>query len=418
MLMKIKYKIITIEEHKQPDDNNDLMLLQQKIPVSRDNNGIYMGPPLHLNINHDGFASYYIGTDWLIENECAVTVRPKFEGTDFACMFITALRTCNERESEYFSKCYGIDFSAKPIACPRNLNLLTPLLVAHYVITLEKLVVHGLRKNYTRHTENLTGKIKGKILVAENTRQNGILSRYDRMYCRYQEFTEDIPENRILKRALNFADNAIMQYGSFKGYTDIRLRIGKLFAKFHNVGDRVSLKEVQRVSTNKIFKYYEEAIRLAKMILRLFDYSLEKSVQVQATVQPFWIDMSRLYEMYVLNMLRGYTDDTIEFQKKGYNGENVADYVIAEQRLILDAKYKEKYKYGYDKQDVRELSAYSRDEKLLPDTDETFAPRCVIIYPGESDDLNANIPLSVLGSKINGYRNFYKISIPVPRKNG
>ena len=62
---------------------------------------------------------------------------------------------------------------------------------------------------------------------------------------------------------------------------------------------------------------YEAAIKVAKLILRHFDYSIDKASDETQEVRPFCIDMPRLYEMYVLSLLRKAYGDQIQFQVKG-----------------------------------------------------------------------------------------------------
>ena len=47
--------------------------------------------------------------------------------------------------------------------------------------------------------------------------KNVCTQREDRAYCKFQEYTEDTPENRLLKKALVFANRAIQGYKSFAG---------------------------------------------------------------------------------------------------------------------------------------------------------------------------------------------------------
>ena len=51
----------------------------------------YMGKPECLGLDGELTASYYIGADWLIENQLSVVVLPKLEKLDFAAMLLTAL---------------------------------------------------------------------------------------------------------------------------------------------------------------------------------------------------------------------------------------------------------------------------------------------------------------------------------------
>ena len=382
-----------------------------------------MAEPVFLGIRQDFYASYYIGAEWLIPDELAVVVLPKMDKVDFVQMFLAALKVDTRCESDYFSKCYGIKFNEPIIETTEHLNQLTPLLVLHFVSLLDRLVKRGLKKNYIIREENLKSKVKGRIMLSKHLQKNEFPKRSDRMFCRFQEYTDDIPENRLLKRALLFCENVINGYESLKkqkDYSEILLIVNRLKSKFSLISDDIQPSQVRELSGNKLFKEYKDAIRVAKMLLRRFDYSISNASVERNTTPPFWIDMARLYEMWVWKKLTDNSLHKVLFQESGFYGRQVADFVVRDEKLILDAKYK--LNYANDNfvniNDIREISGNARDESLLPNIPDDYSPRCVIIYPGDNDELKneAVEPLDKQGVRIPHYRNFYKISIPLPEK--
>lgn len=383
----------------------------------------YLKEPKYLGIC-DYCASYYIGASWLVKNELAVIVTPKMKNIDFVTMFLSALEIDTKNESDYFAQCYGIQFDEPTIETDEQLNQLTPLLVLHFVSLLERLVKRGLKKDYIIREENLKTKAKGRLLVTNHLQKNVFQQRFDRVFCQYQEYTDDIPENRLLKKALLFTDRIINSYKSLKpqsSFPEIQSRLFRLKSLLEGVSDKIEPYQVQKLSTNKLFKEYKDAIRVAKMILRRYDYSISEASQVQHATPPFWIDMSRLYEMWVLSVLQKNSMNEILFQERGFYGRQIADFVIREEKMVLDAKYKPDYQnIGFvDINDIREISGNARDEKLLPDISEEYSPRCVILYPGNECELlpESNKLFCEQGTKIPNYRNFYKISIKLPITN-
>lgn len=380
----------------------------------------YLKEPKYLGI-YDYCASYYIGASWLVKNELAIIVTPKMENIDFVTMFLEALEVDTKNESDYFAKCYGIQFDEPTIETVEQLNQLTPLLVLHFISLLERLVKRGLKKDYIVREENLKTKVKGRLLITKHFQKNVFQQRSDRVYCQYQEYTDDIPENRLLKKALLFADRIINNYESLKvqsSYSEIQSRLLRMKNVFSHISDEIEPYQVQKLSTNKLFKEYKEAIRVAKMLLRRYDYSISEASEEQHSTPPFWIDMSRLYEMWVFSKLQQYAIHEIRFQEKGFYGRQIADYVIPTEKLILDAKYKPSYVNNnyVDIDDIRELSGNARDESLLPNLDEFYSPRCIILYPGDYDELKheKEALFDSQGIKIPHYRNFYKISVKLP----
>ena len=401
----------------------------------------------YLGVFKDGDqpkAHYYIGASWFVENEYAFVVKPKVD-VDYVNLFMTALEMNSEDEAEYFSNYYYIDFD-KPAINTKSLdNVITPLLVLHSISLLKHLISKGLKKGYVVKEENLQSKIRGRILLQKHLTKNVFAKREDRVCCRFQEFTEDIPENRILKKALSFSVQFINQFESFKRHLEkLSPHLSVIGSVFENVSENVTIAQVTRINAGKIFRHYEAAIRVAKLILRHFDYSIDNVSGNEQQVRPFCIDMPRLYEMYVLSLLRKAYPGQIKFQVDGRCKTKV-DYIKngGGEKLILDAKYKPRYNEGNQGilDDIREISGYARDEKILkalnwnPEEEYekgNYFPNCVIIYPDKSIKLDAEsgyidgdcVEISAFNStgilsdtrikKIPGFKGFYKIAVPLP----
>ena len=410
----------------------------------------------YLGIVKDGEnlkAHYYIGASWFVKGKCAFVVKPKVD-VDYIKLFMTALEMNSENEAAYFSNYYYIDFEKPVIKTNALNNVITPLLILHYISLLKHLVSKGLKKGYVVREENLQSKIRGRILLQRHLTKNVFAKREDRVFCRFQEFTEDIPENRILKKALSFSVRFINQYKSFKSHLqELTPMLSVLRSAFENVSEDVTIAQVTKVNAGKIFRHYEAAIKVAKLILRHFDYSIDKASDETQEVRPFCIDMPHLYEMYVLSLLRKAYGDQIKFQVKGSHKTQV-DYIkkSEKEKLIIDAKYKPQYNEGNKGilDDIREISGYARDEKILnalgwraeldSENGKSF-PKCLIIYPdsntgfkretGDSEEepdeskmeeMVGEYPEEKILCKeshykeIPGFKDFYKIAVPLPLK--
>ena len=421
----------------------------------------------YLGIDENFNASYYIGACWLQlpkDGDGGITVQvlpkePEGKKIDFIRMFDIALNVSSTEEAEYFSDCYQIDLNASPINFPNDQeNLITPLLLLHYISLLTQLTKAGLRKGYVRREENLQSKVCGRILFHSHLRRNVFSKREDRIYCSYQEFTVDTLENRLLKKALLFAKNNLQNMRSLQATgnkdiaDDIFQRISHLEGEFEAVSDIVSFAMVKDAGENKLYRHYVEAIKVAKMILRYFGYDIDEACdQTTHYVHPFWIDMSRLYEMFVFRKLNDAYPGTIRFQVAGCHKTQVDFIKVGKEKIILDAKYKPRYEKGNSGivDDVREISGYARDKKILKalnwnvdmeGRDGKLLPDCVIVYPvaqlEETDDEETS---SVISEKkcenfddsssfdsqktiieqcdeIKAFEGFYKIAVTLPTK--
>lgn len=410
--------MITLREQTQLlDDYIDQLELREtytSMPVEQ----------LALNRGDDGFwwSSYYIGLSEI--NGQHIQVLPKLENLDFMSLFSFAL--LYQPSSEYFSSCYDINWEKEIYASTELYNILTPLLVMQYLNILDKLVGKGLKRDYITIEENLHSKIRGKLRPIANWRKNEIKKKEDYFYCQYQVFSANIPVNRLLKKALDISilllGNVRSRSRNMTGLAFLSSKM-KLIEAFKNIDSNVRLESIRNYKFDKLNMYYSEAIKLAKCIIRHQDNALADG-SGKKKVPLFWIDMSRLYEVYVLGILQTHYPNNILFQVKGSYGTQ-CDYLHIGEGIVLDAKYKLWYSSYNGRRshvdsmiaDIREISAYARDERFLNLMNNNVStPKCVIIHPDEeTTNLGAVLSDSVKNNKVEGYRDFYRLSIDLPR---
>lgn len=408
-------KAILIQEHErlgveQDTRYDNLSLVRWDKPMEHDPWGYY--------------ASYVIGAEWIDPNEAlVVTTKRGMEEIDFLTMFMTCFSS--DLSVESFAEIYNIDSEAPTIHAPSLKGVLSPLIVLHFLGVVSR--IKSLKKGYVHYSENLK-KVKGHIQVMKNERKNIASKRFDRVYCNYDEYTVDIPENRLIKKALLFSSQILKTITENHSIGNkAKLMISKSLALFERVNEDVQIKEVTHIKGHKLFSEYNEAIRLAKLILQRYDYSISKTSSVNENVPPFTLDMSLLYEHYVYGLLYEAYQNKITYQYSSLTGK--PDFLYHSQgfKAILDTKYIPKYEnQKLDTDVVRQLSGYSRDLKILKYlgyedvSEEAPLPNvpCVIIYPEEGGEKNnpfLNISLKKLCSKsVAGLALFYKIAIPVP----
>ena len=196
---------------------------------------------------------------------------------------------------------------------------------------------------------------------------------------------------------------------------------------FERVSDEVNLHELKAVKRNSFYKEYQEALKLSKIILKRFGYhisEIDNSSVEKISVPLFWIDMSKLFELYVLGLLKDKYGDKILFQAKGSYGN--PDYLLIDdmQPLIIDAKYRPTYQQdknlSYIIEDIRQISGYARDVGILDklgyhtvEEQSSSVVSCVVIYTDQ--DEGDKLPDSLTtGTSINGFTKFYKMPISVP----
>jgi len=372
-------------------------------------------------------ANYFVGIDWLIEKEKAVYVQPKLNRdtahqTDYLKMLLLILE--DTELANYTDELYEIKWDKSVIEINKKQDILTPLIVVQYLQLVKKIVSKGLKKSYYSVEQNLYGKVKGKVLVSKTIKKNVSQNKFLNTWCSYSEYGINGVENRLLKKAMIFILRYTNSIGYLKDNGYLNNSINYIMSAFENVSSEVELHEVKQGKVNAFYKEYELALKLARLIMRKFGYNINSiEDKDQINTPPFWIDMSKLYELYVYGILKKKYISSITYQDKGKYGFTDFLLNIPNKKMILDAKYKTKYQQEqYKIEDIRQLSGYARDFGVLiklkiPLSEwKVLVPECVIIYPSEEflkDKEEPEIDLENL-EDIKGFVNFKKISVKLP----
>lgn len=372
--------------------------------------------PYVFDLASDGTVGYFIGIDWLVEHKLAVEVAPKIDDLDYMGMFSTCLADPGVRS--HLGKIYFVDWDKPLIPVLRPRHDFNTMVAVHFLILLRKLVTKPLKKGYVIRNENLQSRVKGRINLASHLTTNVLGVRPDRVFCSYQEYSEDCVENRLLRSGL-LAAKCYLQLQNYALPEDLRRFIPLAEARFADIGLIANPSEVDRVRLHPLFPEYGEALRLAKMLFRKFGYHAETEGASRLSVPPFVIDMSLLFELYCLHHLCKVSAIPPDYQVVVNSG--ICDFLDVPKRTILDAKYKPYYDRPRATilEDIRQLSGYARDEKVYArfGTDVNTVFRCVIVYPSPfapSNLVGWDDPARLLPMK--KYRDFYKLGLKLPLK--
>jgi 5-methylcytosine-specific restriction enzyme subunit McrC len=377
------------------------------------------------NETHAIANTYFIGIDWIIEDVKAIYVEPKLnkdstEQTDYLKMLFSALK--HPEVAKYTDDLFEIKWDKSPIEITQEQDLLTPLLIVQYLRLVKEIVRKGLKKSYYKVENNLYAKVKGKVLVSQTIKQNLLKNKPLHTYCSFEEFGLNSLENRLLKKALVFIQRYLPNIKNLQNEKFTSDIFNYINPAFEFVFDEVSLHDVKHTKINVFYKEYEEAIRLAKLILKRFGYNITNTQQKSIKTPPFWIDMSKLFELYVLVLLKDtYGSYTLYGGKEAKLNYGLPDYLITKdnEKCIVDAKYKTLYNEEgkYDIDNIRQLSAYARDKKVFDvlDVHEKEIIDCVIIYPLLNQIQNSDFKIDFkIYKDVGSFVQFKKIGVPIP----
>ena len=371
--------------------------------------------------------SYFVGVDWIKEEELAVQVSPKMNDgfeIDYVRMLNEAL--AEPDNMEHLKDLLTIRFDKPSIRISQQQDLLSIFLITEYLNILQRIVRKGLKKSYYRVEENLNNKVKGHILVSRTIQRNLAKGRITDNVCRYQVYDIDSPENRILKKALVFCKKQLEVYKHALDTKALEKKIRYVQPSFERVGDEISVKAMKTFKGNPVFKEYFMAVEYAQLLLRRFSYDITLVGKKEIVTPPFWIDMSKLFELYVYGKLKKIFTGKREIQYHVKAHYQELDYLLKPtewtEPYVIDAKYKPRYKQGggITMDDAREVSGYARLSKVykkLGLNEETALPiKCLIIYPDQDQEERFTFTRTEEPAfeKVSNYVRFYKLGIRLP----
>jgi len=382
-------------------------------------------------------STYYVGADWISKGNSIhwffvePKLNPKYDQVSGEPIGLTAKEAENLKRIdvskmlfealshpgiyEHTQELFEIKFDSPHIPLPKQDDLLSPLLIIRFLTVVKEIVRKGLKKSYYQVNRNLYGKVKGKVLVGQTVKQNHVKNKDLHTYCRFEEFGDNGIENRLIKKTLLFVQRYLNTFQGLMGQKFFQQTMDFIQPAFSQVSADVELHQIKQVKFNAFYRDYNEAVRLAQIILKRFGYNIQ-AIQNQPTIDtpPYWIDMSKLFELFVLGKLKKTFRTQVEYQVRTYGNELDFLYKEGENSKIIDAKYKPSYKDYVNHQDIRQVSGYSRLMKIREKVGVSCEKMmdCVIVYP-ELESENKDIT-KLPGEPIKEYEKVFKIGITLP----
>ena len=264
--------------------------------------------------------------------------------------------------------------------------------ISLFLDELDTLIKQGLKKSYQSHEENLTF-LKGKLDPMKQLRMNSI--HKERFAVTYDEFTQDCPENKLIKSCLNYLKRHTTSNSSQK-------RLREMMFIFDQVQQSSSIEKDFRLCnhSNRLQNHYAHVMQWVALFLgkqSLVSFS-GKHLSL-ALLFP----MERIFEDYVaFIMKKKFSNWTIKTQDCHHHLiENHQERSIFQLRpdivmskdwwwippIVLDTKWKlidetnRKKKYNISQSDMYQLFAYA--EKY-------WCQDVVLIYP-KTDQFTENL---------------------------
>ena len=182
------------------------------------------------------------------------------------------------------------------------------IFISVFLKEMEVLLKRGIKHYYSQIDEN-NKFLKGRLIFHENLRKN--LVHRERFFITYEEFKEDIPQNRVLKAAL------IYLKGKSRSAKNISRIINMLFL-FEEVGQSNNLeKDLKSIDgQNRLFNYYSTTLKWARIFLQKKTFTNYKGNHLNTAIL---FPMETLFESYVAYRLKQtYPETDISIQDRKY----------------------------------------------------------------------------------------------------
>ena len=337
-----------------------------------DNHSMHNPRTLGMHLDERGLrVSHFIGAVELQIHSDSVplVVEPRgaLIGMDYAGMMATVL--------DAPPSVTGISQAALLFDCDVNgptiesvkLPGLTLLEVTAFLSALTRFVQRGLRRGFSRVHENLTGRVRGRVLVSAQVRDNLVRARDDRMCCEYAVHDLDTLENRVLKAALDVSQRWLNRTG-----TPPQLVRWAATARAALAGvpeHRVRSRDWPRLRTRGSMQTYARPLALARLVLTRLHLDIQGQASESARTLPFYLDANRLFEAWVGVCLAAHGLKVKAQCTQGLKLPDARqfkfrpDFVVrdpveeARGQLVVDAKYKPE---GPKQSDLFQILGYVR----------------------------------------------------------
>lgn len=164
--------------------------------------------------------------------------------------------------------------------------------VAFFARTLETTLARGILRSY-RVVDDVRVALRGRLDMAGQFRRAGVMTP---VACTYDDFTEDVAENQVLRAATR---QALRVPGIDPGD---RQRLQRQLGALEGVSDIPGKAEIiDNIHLTRLNQHYAPALRLAQLILA--NLTLTDAAGTK-TASSFMVDMNDLFQRFVCERLR------------------------------------------------------------------------------------------------------------------
>lgn len=240
-----------------------------------------------------------------------------------------------------------------------------PFVLAALLNAIEKAVVSGLYRDYTRRVERL-GYVRGRILLGEQARHGWLQHLHS---CAYAEYGPDTPENRVLAATLRLVPILLKGHRGEEHLAAQARGLLRYFGDVSLIRRAEAVAILPRLHIHRLNAPYGPALALCGLALRGLTLNEQAGAHPYAS---FLVQMPRLFESFLTKRLArllpkyglrvvAQKHDYLDEERKVGIRPDVLVYGTREKqpRLVLDAKYRRSEGPDADpNRDLYQVSAY------------------------------------------------------------
>jgi len=320
------------------------------------------------------FPSHFIGAVNLPRGDTnypfVVGPRKSFANVDYGTMFAAVLAAPVNVTGMELHRLFGCD-PDQPTIEADQLPQLTLLEVTAFLAMTARFVQRHLRQGFIRVQENLVGRVRGRILIGAQVRENLVRARLDKMVCEFQRFNLDTLENRLLKAALEVSARYVA--ATPDAVPELQRWVHVIRSALASVPDyQPHPRDWSRIRNKGLMAAYATPLALARLVLTRLHLRPKGDAAETGRTLPFFLDANRLFEgwvgvclsrLHVCKSVEGQSRNR-EFRLDGDLYSFRPDFVVEveeeekpRRKLVVDAKYKQE---GPERSDLYQVIGYAR----------------------------------------------------------
>lgn len=319
-------------------------------------------------------ARNYVGLITMKDNT-VIEILPKIAGNDISReetkqIFLEMLKSLGDTSFK--------DFNVSKL----NINRMSiyEIFIKMFLEEVSTFVKQGLKSAYNSVEAN-EQFFKGKLITSQNIKHN--LSHHERFFVKYDDFTINRPENRLIKSTLRFLMNQTADAQNNK----VASQLFGFFEGLEYSGNYDA--DFMRCNIDRGMSHYEKTISWCRVFLKGNSFTAYSGSEVAVALL---FPMEKVFESYVTKQLRKYIGSNykISIHDKRYH---LFDYpsrsfalfpdILLEKEgciIVLDTKWKllsDNQRYsGISQADMYQMYAYGKKYN---------ATQVVMLYPHTED---------------------------------